>query len=62
MALTEGAFSEERMPQTQTAVGRAVAEYGMVVLSGLGSMTADEMVELMKVFGPAEGMLDFSGG
>lgn len=61
MALTDDAFSEERMPKTQAAVGRAVAKHGMVVLSGVGKMTADEMVELMTVFGPAEGMLDFSG-
>lgn len=61
IALSAEAFSAARMPRTKAEVGRAVAEHGMVVLSGADSMTADEMVELMTVFGPPDGMIDFSG-
>ncbi len=61
IALSADAFSEENLLETKAEVGRAVAEHGMVVLSGAESMTADQMVELMTVFGPEEGMLDFSG-
>lgn len=61
IALSADAFSEENLLETKAEVSRAVAEHGMVVLSGAGSMTADQMVELMTAFGPEEGMLDFSG-
>ena len=61
VALAADALAAESMPRTKAAVGRAVAEHGMVVLSGLESMTPDEMVELMTAFGPADGMLDFTG-
>ena len=61
IALSAEAFSAARMPRTKAEVGRAVAEHGMVVLSGADSMTADEMVELMTVFGLPDGMIDFSG-
>ena len=51
----------ECIGELQARVAAEMEDHGFVQVTGLESMTAAQMVELMTAFGPEETMLDFSG-